>query len=380
MKKILLSFLFLISFSVIALIATGHKYILTAISKTYLQGHNTANIDDYTAFNTREIKTATPIPWTVNKDYSSKELPSEFLDDLAKNDAVAFLIAHKGEIISENYFAGYDNRSKTNSFSMAKTVVTLLLGKAIEEGYIKSFNQPITDFIPEFKEKITGKTPTIGSFSTMTSGYNWDEHYYSPFSPTVELLYGDDVESFVLERTFDKHDTPFFYYSSASTEILTIAISRALKAKNPEMTISDYLSNSLWKPLGMNDNALWHLDSKGMELGYCCINTNARNFAKLGQLMLQNGTWEGKQLIDSNYIQKMHTPGVVDHYGYSTWINTTNPTPYYLFRGHLGQYIIIVPNKELVIVRLGKTRGASGDEGVDETLNSYVNEAIKFIE
>ncbi len=379
MRKILLGFLTIIALCFIALIATGHQYILTAVSKTYLKGHNTANIDDYTAFDTREIKTSKTIPWPMNEAYTSKSLPEKFLTDLANNDAVAFLVAHKGEIVAENYFSGYDDRSKTNSFSMAKTIVTLLLGKAIEDGYVKSFDQAITDFIPEFKDKIKGTTPTIGSLSTMTSGYDWDEHYYSPFSPTVELLYGNDVESFVLERNFDDYETPHFYYSSASTQILTIALSRALKSKNPDATVSDYLSEKFWKPLGMNDNALWHLDAKGMEFGYCCVSTNARNFAKFGQLMLQDGFWEGQQLIDSNYILNMQSPGVVDYYGYSTWINTTNETPYYLFRGHLGQYIIIVPSEELVVVRLGKTRGASGDEGVDQTLNEYVNQAIEFV-
>ena len=378
MRQIFLGFLFLITLLIIGLVATGHKYILTAVSKTYLKGHNTANIDDYTAFDTREIKSSKNIPWPINNNFS-KSLPNDFLKSVEENDGIAFLIAHKGEIISENYFSGYDDKSKTNSFSMAKTVVTLLLGKAIEEGYIESFDQPITDFIPEFKEKITGKTPTIGSFSTMTSGYDWDEHYYSPFSPTVELLYGDDVESFVLEGTFTEYEEPFHYYSSASTQILAIAIKRALKAKNPDATLAAYLSEKFWQPLGMNDDGLWHLDKKGMELSYCCLNTNARNFAKFGQLMLQNGFWNGQQLIDSNYVAQMHTPGVVNYYGYSTWINTTNPTPYYLFRGHLGQYIIIVPSEELVIVRLGKTRGKGGDEGVDETLNSYVNEAIKLV-
>lgn len=380
MKKILLGLLILIALCFITLIATGHKYILTAVSKTYLKGHNTANIDDHTAFDTRTIKADKTLAWPINENYTSKTLPEDFLNNIEANDGVAFLVAHKGAIVAENYFSDYNDRSKTNSFSMAKSVITLLLGKAIEDGYVNSFDQAITDFIPEFKDKVKGDIPTIGSLSTMTSGYDWDEHYYSPFSPTVELLYGDDVESFVLERNFDDYETPYFYYSSASTQILTIALSRALKSKNPEATVSDYLSEKFWKPLGMNDDALWHLDSKGMEFGYCCISTNARNYAKFGQLMLQDGFWNGQQLIDSNYIQKMYTPGVVDYYGYSTWINTTNSTPYYLYRGHLGQYIIVVPSHELVIVRLGKTRGAGGNEGVDETLNEYVNQAISFIE
>ena len=379
-KKILFAIIIFISLCFISLIATGHAYILTGISRTYLQGNNTANIDDYTTFKTRDIKASESIPWKESEVLFNKSLPEEFLNDLAINDGVAFLVAHKGEIVAENYFAGYDDRSKTNSFSMSKTVVALLLGKAIDEGYIKSFDQKITDFIPEFKDKITGEIPSIGSFCTMTSGYVWEENYYSPFSPTVELMYGSNVEDFVLERNIVGAEKDEYYYSSASTQILTIAITRALQAKNPKANLSDYLSDKFWQPLGMNDNAVWHLDNNEMELGFCCINTNARNFAKIGQLMLQNGNYNNKQLLDSTFVYQMSQPKYVGYYGYATWINTTYDIPYYLFRGYLGQYIIVVPSKELVLVRLGKTRGSAGDENIDMVLDGYVTAAIELIE
>lgn len=305
-KKIFIALISLIFLCVLGLILTGHAYILTGISRTYLQGHNTANIDDYVAFETREIKSSTTIPWKENELLSTKTLPEAFLKDLELNDGVAFLIAHKGEIVAENYFAAYDNRSKTNSFSMAKTVISLLLGKAIEEGYVESFEQKITDFIPEFEDQITGETPSIGSFCTMTSGYVWDENYYSPFSPTVELLYGSDVEDFVLERNIVGAENNLHYYSSASTQVLAIALTRALQTKNPSTNLSEYLSTKFWQPLGMNDDGVWHLDNNGMELAFCCINSNARNFAKFGQLMLQDGKYNGQQLIDSTYVYNMH--------------------------------------------------------------------------
>lgn len=379
-KKLFITLLAIPVLCILALIITGHAYILTGVSRTYMQGHNTANIDDYTAFKTRTITASKAIPWKENEMLKNKSLPAEFLADLEANDAVAFLIAHKGEIVAENYFVGYDDRSKTNSFSMAKTVISLLLGKAIEDGYVKSFDQKITDFIPEFEDQITGEIPTIGSFCTMTSGYVWDENYYSPFSPTVELLYGSNVEDFVLEGNIVDAEKSEHYYSSASTQVLAVALTRALKAKNENLNLSEYLSRNFWQPLGMNDDGVWHLDNNGMELSFCCINTNARNFAKLGQMMLQNGKYNGKQLIDSAYVAQMSVPFAVDFYGYATWINTTYDTPYYLFRGHLGQYIIVVPSEELVIVRLGKTRGSGGDENVDEVLDFYVTQAQRLIQ
>ena len=129
----------------------------------------------------------------------------------------------------------------------------------------------------------------------MTSGYDWEEDYYSPFSPTVELLYGDDVSEFVLGGHFSKPEGAEYYYSSAGTQLLAVLITRAIKLQNPSATLSSYLSKKLWQPLGMNSDGRWHLDDSGMELAFCCLNSNARNYAKLGQLMLQDGQWLGEQ-------------------------------------------------------------------------------------
>jgi len=176
---------------------------------------------------------------------------------------------------------------------MAKTVTTLLIGIAIEEGYIRDLDQEIVDFLPEFKDDPIGKTATIRQLSLMNSGYEWDENYYTPFSPTVELYYGSDVENFVLNGSFSAEPGSFWEYSSASTQLLGIFLLRALQKPAAAMTLSEYLSEKIWKPMGMNDDALWHTDNQGMELTYCCLNTNARNYAKLGLLMLNKGRWNG---------------------------------------------------------------------------------------
>ena len=212
----------------------------------------------------------------------------------------------------------------------------------------------------------------------MTSGYEWDEHYYSPFSPTVQLLYGDDVASFVLDGRFTRAPESFFYYSSASTQLLGIALTRALQRRDPALTLSAYLGEKLWQPLGMNDDALWHLDDNGMELAYCCINTNARNFARLGQLMLQNGSWNGRQLVNAAFIEAMRTPQRQPYYGYATWLTYERDTPYYAFNGHLGQYIIVVPAHDLVIVRLGRSIGDE-QRNSERIVAGYVDAVIAML-
>ena len=356
---------------------TGNAFILTAISRTYLVGNSTANIDDYKQFKSNTIANNKVQEWLLADNYATDKLPQDFRDELEKNDAVAFLVVKDGKLVTESYFDGYDEWSKTNSFSMAKTVVTLLTGIAIDEGYIESIRQPLIDFLPEFKDDSLAQRASLGSLSTMSSGYDWDESYYNPFSPTVKLYYGSDVVDFLTRGSFAHEPDTYHYYSSASTQLLAIALRRALRTENPDITLSDYLSEKLWQPLGMNDDALWHIDNSGMELGYCCINTNARNFAKLGQLMLQDGVWNGDTLVSPEYVKMMYEPVFVDYYGYSTWIGVDAPEPFYYFRGHLGQFVIVVPDQNLAVVRLGKTVGQGK---VEDNLKYYISAAIKLVE
>ncbi len=377
MKKLLIILAALLCTAWLALVVSGHGYILTAVSRTYFAGHPTANIDDHNVFATRIIAAGTPQQWTKHPDYPVS-LPAPLASAVPADDGVALLVIRDGQLIAEQYFAGYDEASRTNSFSMAKTVVTMLLGFAIEDGLITGFDEPLTTLLPEFDDDDNARQATLGSLSTMTSGYEWDEHYYSPFSPTVQLLYGDDVESFVLDGEFTRAPESYFYYSSASTQLLGIALSRALHKRDPDTTLSDYLSEKLWRPLGMNADALWHLDERGMELVYCCISTNARNYAKLGQLMLDNGNWQGRQLLPAGFVDAMRTPRATPYYGYSTWLTYDHATPYYAFNGHLGQFIIVVPSEELVIVRLGRSIGDE-QRSPEQIIAGYVDQVVAML-
>jgi len=376
-KKIALTILCLPILAAIALFVTGNSYIFTAIERTYLQGNTTANINDYPAFKTHQIaaKIADEIPSSSN--YNEHSLDQELLDAADQYGTAAYLVIKDGEVLSEHYFNGYHKRSKTNSFSMAKTVLTLLIGIAIEEGYIQSLEQKLIDFLPEFSNDPLASNATIEQLSLMNSGYEWTEHYYSPFSPTVELLYGHDVEEFLLNGDFSAEPGSYFEYSSASTQLLGIVLKRALEGKGNQQTISEFLSEKIWQPLQMNDDGLWHTDDSGLELVFCCINTNARNFAKLGMLMLNKGQWGNQQLISADYIEKMVTPAAAPHYGYSTWLNTTDLPSYYWFSGHLGQYIIVIPEHNMVVVRLGESRHENLPFR-EHQLPMLINQALKL--
>ena len=344
---------------ILILYASGNEYIFRGIKMTYLKGEKTANIDDYKDFDNNVIMADAPRVWQQHLDYNQFPLSANFEKELNDFGTAGFVIIKDNQLLSEYYFNGYAQNSLTNSFSMAKTITTMLLGKAIEQGYIKSLDQKITDFIPEFKKDPLGSQCTVGDLSAMTSGYDWDEDYYFPLNPTAKAYYGDDIVKQMLSRKFVAQPGGHFKYQSGDTQLLGIVIERALNSKS----LSQYFQEEFWQPMGMELDAQWSKDNpEGIEKTYCYFNATARDFAKLGQLLLNNGNWYGKQLLSTEFVQKMvlpnkkaFGPNEPQIYGYSVWMDYDYKTPFYAMLGHLGQRVIVIPSANLVIVRTGKT-------------------------
>ena len=380
--RIILVIVSILLLAIAGLYISGHGYIVQAFRFTYLQGYTTAHIDDHPNFTNHIIKAGTPQFWPLHEDYNRIQLSDTLRKELEDYRSIGFAIIKDGKLLYEEYWDGYSDQSLTNSFSMAKTVTTMLLGRAIEQGYIKSIDQPITDFLPEFRDDPFGKLCTVGHLSAMRSGFDWSEEYYSPFNPTTESYYGSDIERMLLKRTFSSRPGGHFRYSSADTQLLAIILKRVTGK-----SLADYLSEEFWQPMGMEHDALWSL-SGGLEKSFCCINTNVRDFARLGQLLLQQGNWYGRQLLDSAFVKRMITPdeaafysGEPRKYGYSVWIDDVHQPAFYAFLGHLGQRIIIVPEENLVIVRLGKESDKrSLNRGHLDTDNYYfVDEVVGML-
>lgn len=357
--KIIKWFLIIVALLLLALYFTGNDYIIRGIQLTYLKGEKTANIDDYKDFDNNVILAGSPRLWQKHQVYNKIAIDPTFEKELNEYGTAGYVIIKDNQLVVEKYFNHYQEASLTNSFSMAKSILTLLVGKAIEDGYIQSFDQKITDFIPEFKEDAFGKTCTVRHLSAMTSGYDWEENYYFPLNPTAKAYYGDDVEKQMLNRKFVTAPGGHFKYSSGDTQLLGIVLKRALNGKS----ISQYAQETLWQPMGMEFDAQWSKDrADGMEKTYCCFNSTTRDFAKLGQLLLNNGNWYGKQIIDSTFVQQMVSPNLkafatneVPIYGHSIWMDPSYKTPFYALLGHLGQRIIVIPSLQMVVVRTGKT-------------------------
>lgn len=387
-RKILLRTLQVVLGILLLLIAilfiTDNDYILRGVQLTYLKGHNTANIDDYKEFDNNLILADKPQPWEQHELYNKIPLTDTLQNELEKFKSIGFFVAKDGKALWEYYWDGYSNESHTNSFSMSKSVITMLLGKAIEQGYIKSLDQPITDFLPEFKDDEFGKLCTIGDLSAMTSGFDWSEDYYLPLNPTAKAYYGDKIEKQMLDRKFIQKPGGNFNYISSDTQLLAIVLQRATKR-----SVSQYLQEEFWQPMGMEQDAYWSKDrADGMEKAYCCLNSNVRDFGKFGQLLLQNGNWNGRQILDSAFVQKMIIPnykafkqGEHARYGYSIWTDYEHEPNFYGMMGHLGQRVIVIPSENLVIVRLGheKDKRNLGKGFLDTDTYYFIDEVMKML-
>lgn len=363
----------------------GHRYFWTALRYTYLDGHNTAHIDDAANFEQATIPSATGKPWPLHARAAQTTLSPELLASLQAERSAAFVVIHDGRLLHETYFEPYDANSRTNSFSMAKTVITLMTGAAVADGLIPGFDEPISRYLPEYASDPRGAKATLAQLSAMTSGHAWTEHYYLPLNPTTKLYFGGDATGTVLAQGFEREPGAAFEYSSASTQVLALALQRALQAHQSELTLSTYLAQRFWQPMGMEGDASWSLDRPraegGMEMGYCCIHSSARNFARFGQLLLQDGRWEEQQLLPAGFVALLTKPnGFVDYYGHSLWMDPSYRAPFYFLQGHLGQYVIVVPSAKLVVVRLGQVRARTFERHavIPDNVYRYVDEGLRM--
>lgn len=377
-KKFFKWFFIILSSIIILMYIFDVDYLLRAVRTIYLKGYTTAFLEDYKEFPNRTIKKGTAQPWAISKEYNSVPA-TDILNKMHKNlQTVAYLIIKKDSIWHESYFDGYTATSKSNSFSMAKSVVSAALGKAIMDGKITSLDQKVTDFFPELKGKFA-KEVTVGDLSSMASGLSWDEKYYSPFSIVTRAYFDDNLKEVILGLNIKTKPGQSFEYLSGATQLLAMCVEKATGKY-----LSDYVSDSFWKPMGAENDALWQLDEAdtGIEKAYCCIASNARDFARFGKLYKQNGKWNGKQILDSTFIAKSLKPRFAEspEYGYGWWLHIIKGKKIYYMRGHLGQFVIVIPEDDIIIVRLGHLKGLQTTKDAHSNdLYIYIEEAYKMI-
>lgn len=343
---------------------------------TYLRmafTYYTPDLDDYTVFENRKIRAGFEEPWIMRSGYNKISLPDTLKEQIEAHDPVALLLLKDGDLIYEQYWDGYGPDSYSNSFSVAKSIVSLLVGIAVQQGAISSLDDPIGAYLPHYK----GQPATIRHLLMMSSGLDWNESYSSPFSVTTKAYYGEDLRE--LMNSLSIVDTPGekFIYQSGNTQLLAMVLEKATG-----LSVSEYASQMLWKPIGASRDALWSLDEPdGIEKAYCCFNSNARDFARIGQLILDSGQWQGTQIIPKPYLERALTPQLqlideegqpVTYYGYHWWLIPYNGELIPYARGILGQYIFVFPRERAVLVRLGHERS-------DERIGAHPADAYLYL-
>lgn len=316
--------------------------------------------------------------WKISENYNRIRLPeadSIYLDEMK---TVSFLVIKNDSIVYESYRGGWNDSITSNLFSATKSIVGLLVGIAIDEGKIRSVDDKVVEYIPEYN-KGKQKDITIRNLLTMSAGMDWDEAYASLFSVTTHGYYGNDLYNLIMN--LDIVDTPGVQYSyrSGETQLLSFVLEAATGT-----TISKYAEEKLWQPMMAGQDAYWLLDRKnGDEKSFCCFHTTARDAARFGRLLLNKGNWNGRQLVSKDYITEAITPASylkdqwgkepLSYYGFQTWIMKHNGENCPYFRGMLGQYIIAIPSKNAIVVRLGHKRSK-------EYVKELTTDIIRYME
>lgn len=224
-----------------------------------------------------------------------------YLDEqLANSQTYSFTVIRNDTIIYDKYFNGLSQQDIFPSFSVAKSFVSTLVQIAHQENYIKSFQEPITNYLPSLlKRDKRFCNITIQHLLDMRSGIRSNENYNSPFADVIKMGFRRNIQH-QLNRLKIAKPPGKFEYISVNTQLLGMIVQAATGKK-----LYTYLQEKLWQPLGMEADATWLLDSKKHDnvKAFCCLNAVAHDFAKLGRLYLNNGNWNGKQILDSNWIK-----------------------------------------------------------------------------
>lgn len=304
--------------------------------------------------------------------YEGKTLNAAKL--ITETDTTALVVIHHGKIVSEQYWLGNDENTRTISWSVGKSFISSLVGIAIAEGKIKSVDDQIVTYAPELIG--TGYDGvTIKQALQMSSGLGWNEDYSDQNSDIARfgrtLAFGGSMVEFAKTLKREKEPGTYNLYNSMDAQVLGFVLKNATGE-----TPSDYLSQKIWSKIGADHDAYWVLDDSGNELAAGGVNVTARDYAKFGLLYLNEGKWMGEQLVPADWVKASHTPDA-DYlmpgkhenksessfgmgYGYLWWIPGAVDGPYSAI-GIYNQFIYVDPAHDLVIVKTSANRTYASD-------------------
>jgi CubicO group peptidase (beta-lactamase class C family) len=323
---------------------------------------------------TRELKSGTqPYPLIpANRDlddfqYRFKKNKHSIDDYMDLNNTAGIIAIKKGKVILERYKLGNDAESRWISFSVAKSVVSMLIGAAIKDGYITSLDDPVVDYLPRLKGS-TYDGVTVRNILNMASGVRWNEDYSDPNSDVARSPGGTlPMIEYLGKLPRDAMPGEEFNYNTGETNIAG-ALLRSAIGNN----LSTFLTNKIWQPFGMESDASWLLEKPGgVEYGGCCINATLRDYARIGIFALRNGVLpNGTKTLPDNWMAESTSPSKgADYYGYYWWLFDDGV---YAALGVFGQMIWIDPSREIVIA-MHSAWPVAGNEELRDHRTAFVN-------
>ncbi len=337
---------------------TGNDHIPRGVRYTYLIGRTAPEIDDREFFPSTEIPAEKPMPWPHASDHDRVALLPAEEQRLTDLHSASFAVFHRDSLLFEQYWDGWSDESVINSFSVAKSYVSILTGIAMGEGRIESVFQHVGDFLPEYKEGCYAKI-TIWNLLTMSTGLDWSESGASPFSDNAKGYYGTHVRELALMQPCREEPGKEFDYISGSTQIMAEVLEAVY-----ERPLDELVQEKIWRALGAEHAAWWGMDREGGDYkAFCCLYATTRDFARIGQLYLDSGMWMGRQIIPREFWHASITPAALmdkgkpnQRYGYYWWLANLDGRPIYYARGFHGQYVVVIPHERIVFVRTGTKR------------------------
>ena len=292
--------------------------------------------------------------------------PDTFME---RTNAVGLLVIHRDEIVLEKYRLGYTEDQRWTSFSVAKSISSTLAGAALKDGAIRSLEDPITDYLPGLKGSAY-EGVTVRHLLNMTSGVKWNEDYSDPKSDVATIrseksINGSDpIVSYMARLPRETEPGTKFVYKTGETHLVGSLV-RAATGK----TLSDYLSEKIWKPLGMERDAVWMLDSAGNEFAGCCISATLRDFGRFGVFFKNGAKINGESVVPDTWVKEATSPSPAsDRYGFQWWLTDG---PAYNAIGIFGQQIHINPEKDLVIV-IQSANATATDRAAREARSQFI--------
>jgi CubicO group peptidase (beta-lactamase class C family) len=310
------------------------------------------------------------------------KLPNDVDAFMAGQRSAALLILHDGKLRLERYGLGFDAAGRWTSFSVAKSFTSTLVGAAVKDGFIKSLDDKVSVYIPDLKGSAYDEV-SVRQLLTMTSGVKWNEDYADPNSDVAKFNQHkpeDGMEALVSYMRKLPREVPAgtrFLYSTGETNLVGTLVQQAT-----QKPLATYLAEKVWGPAGMEQQATWLLSKTGKEIGGCCVQAAPRDFARMGQFILDGAMVNGKSIVPDGWSQEATTkradigqPG--RGYGYQWW---TYDDGSYTARGIFGQGIFIDPQRKLVIVSNANWAGGARDKVAIDAREAFYREVQKAID